>query len=225
MAQSKSKKNNQNEKTPLKEASRNESGSDVQSDSDDSVSGGDDLVPIQVNNASLTELKNALDDATKTYFNTKAGFQQDFFREDVKLTLGWISSILAGGISLAGWYFGWDKTKDITGYFVAAYLLLSTAGSIFSATVEKKIIYAGTRPSKTNGAGLDKMTVSTDVESHQPIYQLEVLYETSKKSGPKVYQTKLKPHFKDFFDVDGYLDESGWHSYLQNILSTAVSKS
>ncbi|EFP87710.1 hypothetical protein PGT21_025775 [Puccinia graminis f. sp. tritici] len=195
------------------------------SDNESSQEDDDQTVPVQVNNACITELKNALDDTMKSYLTSKVGFTQDYFCDDVKLGLGWTSNIIAAGISLAGWHFGWEKTQGYTAYCVGAYMVLSLALTVFTSTVEKKKVFVGTKPSKASGTGPDKVTISTEVKPFDPVYQLQLEYETCKKSGPpKKYQVALKPHFKEFFDVDGILDESRWNNYLDNALKTAISK-
>ncbi|KAH9464592.1 hypothetical protein MJO29_001755 [Puccinia striiformis f. sp. tritici] len=200
-----------------------------QDSSDNESNQGEDedkTVPVQVNNACATELKNALDDTLKSYLTSKVGYNQNYLCDDVKLGLGWTSNIIAAGISLAGWHFGWEKTQGYTAYCVGAYMVLSFALTVFCSTVEKKKVFVGSKPSKMNGATADKVTISTEVKPFDPIYQIELEYETFKKAGgqSKKYQVALKPHFKEFFDVDGVLDEPRWNKFIDNALKTAISK-
>ncbi|KAI9629676.1 hypothetical protein KEM48_012740 [Puccinia striiformis f. sp. tritici PST-130] len=107
-----------------------------------------------------------------------------------------------------------------------SYMVLSFALTVFCSTVEKKKVFVGSKPSKMNGATADKVTISTEVKTFDPIYQIELEYETFKKAGgqSKKYQVALKPHFKEFFDVDGVLDEPRWNKFIDNALKTAISK-
>ncbi|POW07734.1 hypothetical protein PSHT_09834 [Puccinia striiformis] len=185
-----------------------------QDSSDNESNQGEDedkTVPVQVNNACATELKNALDDTLKSYLTSKVGYNQNYLCDDVKLGLGWTSNIIAAGISLAGWHFGWEKLRVIL---------------LIALELEKKKVFVGSKPSKMNGATADKVTISTEVKPFDPIYQIELEYETFKKAGgqSKKYQVALKPHFKEFFDVDGVLDEPRWNKFIDNALKTAISK-
>ncbi|KAI8451465.1 microsomal signal peptidase 25 kDa subunit-domain-containing protein [Phakopsora pachyrhizi] len=195
-----------------------------ENDEDDGVEEVTEDEMVKVNNASLSELKNALDDATKVYFNTKAGFSQNHCNEDFKLGVGWLASLVAGGISLAGWYYGWEKTQGYTGYCVAAYAFLSFVLILFAIIVDKETIYIGKRSSKKSGSSYEKVTISSDVKSFEPIYRLGLVIETDKKDQTKRFNIDLKPHFNKYFDVDGYLDESGWNKFLDKALSDALSK-
>jgi len=218
-----------NRKNNNNEASSKQSEKPIEQDSSDNESSTqqDQTVPVQVNNACLAELKNALDDTMKSYLTSKQNFTQNYLCDDVKLGLGWTSNLIAAGISLAGWYFGWEKTQGYTLYCVAAYMVLSLALTIFTSTVEKNKVFVGTKPNKTNtGAGADRLTISTEVKPFEPVYHMQLEYEAPKKGGAtKKYQVALKPHFKQFFDVDGFLDEPAWNSYLDNAIKTAISKS
>lgn len=218
------RKNKAADASPSKQSQKPQAEVEQDSSDNESTQEEDQTVPVQVNNACITELKNALDDTMKSHLTTKVGFTQDYLCDDVKLGLGWTSNIIAAGISLAGWHFGWEKTQGYTGYCVGAYLILSLALTVFSSTVEKKKVFVGTKPSKSNGTAPDKVTISSEVKPFDPVYQLQLEYETCKKTGPKKYQVSLKPHFKEFFDVDGILDESRWSQYLDNALKTAISK-
>ncbi|KAG0149256.1 hypothetical protein CROQUDRAFT_653826 [Cronartium quercuum f. sp. fusiforme G11] len=202
--------------------SKQESESDT--DGPMEISATDETAPVKVNNASIAELKNALDDSIKICLTKNHTFTEDHTHDDVKLILGWASCLLAGGVSLAGWYFGWEKTQFYTGYFVGLYAVLSGILTAYVTMVQKQIIYVGTRESTTSKSLPERITVSTQVSSFDPIYKLSVEYEVSKKNGLKKYKTSLAPHFKQFFDVEGTLDEPGWHSYLDEILKTAVAK-
>lgn len=226
MAGSNRKNNSSDRSSPSKQSEKVDPSHDEPESSDNESSQEEDqAVPVQVNNACLSELKNALDDTLKSYLTTKAGFQQDYFCDDVKLTLGWVSNIIAAGISLAGWYIGWEKTQGYTLYCVIAYVILSTILSIFTSTMEKNKVFVGTKASNGNTGSPDKLTISVEVKAYEPIYRMELVYETAKKTGVKKYAANLKPEFKRFFDVDGILDESAWNKYLEDALKTAVSKS
>lgn len=219
------RKSQKSEASPSKTPQKPDMSAEPDSSDNESTQEDDQTIPLQVNNACLTELKNALDDTLKSYLTTKANFKQDYFCDDVKLGLGWTSNIIAGGISLAGWYFGWEKTQVYTLYCVIVYAILTVVLTYFVSTVEKKKVFVGTTPSKSGSTTPDKLTISADVKDFNPIYEIHLEYETTKKTGVKKYEAFLKPHFKEFFDVDGILDESRWNNYLGNALKTAVSKS
>ncbi|POW09021.1 hypothetical protein PSTT_07140, partial [Puccinia striiformis] len=187
-----------------------------QDSSDNESNQGEDedkTVPVQVNNACATELKNALDDTLKSYLTSKVGYNQNYLCDDVKLGLGWTSNIIAAGISLAGWHFGWEKTQGYTAYCVGAYMVLSFALTVFCSTVEKKKVFVGTSQARRMG---DKVTISTEVK---PVRNFQEKWRPIKK-----YRVALKPHFKEFFDVDGVLDEPRWNKFIDNALKTAISK-
>lgn len=195
------------------------------SDVDESVEfEPEEAVPVKVNNGSITELKNALDDSTKLHLTKNHNFIQDHSHDDLKLTLGWVSSLLAGALSFAGWHYGWEKTQGYTLYVVVVYWIISTIALVHASFVQKQIIYVGTRATTNDKSTFERITISTESTSYDPIYKLNLEYEIPKKNGSKKYQNDLKPHYKDFFDIDGTLIESIWNSYLDGILKTAVSK-
>ena len=67
---------------------------------------------VRVNNASLTDLKHALDDAVKEYFTT-VGYRPSHTHENVRLALGWSSCGVALVISLYGLRVPFAQSKDV----------------------------------------------------------------------------------------------------------------
>ncbi|KAH9812878.1 microsomal signal peptidase 25 kDa subunit-domain-containing protein [Melampsora americana] len=201
--------------------------SESESDLDESIEVEEEeevVLPVKVNNGSITELKNALDDSTKLHLSKNHKFIEDHAHDDLKLILGWLSSLLAGALSFAGWHYGWEKTRGYTLYVVIVYWIISTIAMVHASFVQKQIIYVGKRASMNDKSTFERITISTESSSYDPIYKLNLEYQIPKKSGMKNYSNQLKAPFQDFFDLDGTLIESIWKTYLDGILKTAVSK-
>ncbi|KAF5356811.1 hypothetical protein D9756_006741 [Leucocoprinus leucothites] len=68
---------------------------------------------VKVNNANVTELKNACDDAVKRYLARPELFKQIHLHTDVRLGLGWLSVFVAGGTALYGYKIDFEKSKPV----------------------------------------------------------------------------------------------------------------
>ena len=92
----------------------------------------EDREVVKVNNASLTELKNACDDAvkrvslfctpsewkaddnaTRQYLSRPDLFKQIHLHTDIRLGLGWLSVFVAAGTALYGYKIDFEKSKPV----------------------------------------------------------------------------------------------------------------
>jgi signal peptidase complex subunit 2 len=147
---------------------------------------------IKVNNASLIDLKNACDDALKRvccsslacfvrlcicsraqqYLSRPDLYKPDYTHTDVRLALGWLAVIVAGGTGYYGWKTEFEESKPIVWVGVllcvaydkptslllnllVRYFALTTAQTLYAYFVEGSTVFVGKR--KT----LDKRVGST----------------------------------------------------------------
>ncbi|KAJ8693730.1 hypothetical protein PTI98_008701 [Pleurotus ostreatus] len=68
---------------------------------------------IKVNNANLTDLKNACDDAVKRYLSRPDLFKQIHQHTDVRLAFGWSSVFVAAGTALYGYKVEFETSKPV----------------------------------------------------------------------------------------------------------------
>ncbi|GAA5830530.1 hypothetical protein JCM3766R1_002753 [Sporobolomyces carnicolor] len=118
---------------------------------DEVVEHADRLLPVvevvKVNPASLVELKTALDDTVKEFFSLpRYNFQVSHRHEDVRLSLGWTSVVIALGTT----YYAYKKddfqgTKSWVALGVVLYVVLNTILALYVTYFEKNIIWKGKR--------------------------------------------------------------------------------
>ncbi|KAI0251208.1 microsomal signal peptidase 25 kDa subunit-domain-containing protein [Lactifluus subvellereus] len=68
---------------------------------------------VKVNNASLSELKNALDDAIKRFLSRPDLFKQIHLHTDVRLALGWLGVFVAGTTAFYSWRLEFEQSKPV----------------------------------------------------------------------------------------------------------------
>lgn len=95
---------------------------------------------VKVNNANLTELKNACDDALKRvsslsgnksvllahcrvqYLSRPELFKQIYWHTDIRLGLGWLSVFVAAGTALYGYKIEFEKSKPVVSIGLILYV-------------------------------------------------------------------------------------------------------
>ncbi|BGP03903.1 signal peptidase complex subunit 2 [Rhodotorula toruloides] len=116
----------------------------------------------KVNNASLTELKNALDDVVKEYFCLSTHrFTRSHAHEDVRLALGWTSVAVAAATGYYGYVTEFHESKYWVSVGVVLYVVLNTVLALYVAYVEKNIIFVGKRRTIASRISTERLTISS----------------------------------------------------------------
>ncbi|KAM0749607.1 hypothetical protein T439DRAFT_381194 [Meredithblackwellia eburnea MCA 4105] len=120
-------------------------------------------VPHKVNTANLAELKSACDECVKEYFGRPTAFSQSHTHEDIRLALGWSSTIIAFASAYYGYRTEFQESKFWVTVGVALYMLLSGASALYSQYIEKNVIFVGKRRTVASRISTERLTVSSTV--------------------------------------------------------------
>ena len=96
---------------------------------------------------SLNDLKNTTDDALGNYLRGLS-FKEDTTKLDVRLALGYVAVIIAGGLFAADYKLGWEATKNWTLLAVVVYSVLNGAFTYWMWAVEKGVVFEGSKDGK-----------------------------------------------------------------------------
>ncbi|BGP43863.1 hypothetical protein JCM10449v2_007920 [Rhodotorula kratochvilovae] len=125
----------------------------------------------KVNNASITELKHALDDQVKEFFAEPAHrFTRSFQHDDVRLALGWTSVAVAAATGYYGYRTEFNESKFWVSVGVLLYLALNTVLALYVAFVEKNIIFVGKRRTFASRISTERLTISSLAASSPRTY-------------------------------------------------------
>ncbi|TFK32326.1 microsomal signal peptidase 25 kDa subunit-domain-containing protein [Crucibulum laeve] len=116
---------------------------------------------VKVNNASLTELKNACDDAVKRYLSRPDLFKQIYLHTDVRLGLGWLSVFTAGGTALYGYKVDFEKSKPVVWAGLALYIFLTLVQTLYAYFIEGETVFVGKRKTFSKRIITERITLSS----------------------------------------------------------------
>ncbi|PRQ70390.1 Microsomal signal peptidase 25 kDa subunit (SPC25)-domain containing protein [Rhodotorula toruloides] len=174
----------------------------------------------KVNNASLTELKNALDDVVKEYFCLSTHrFTRSHAHEDVRLALGWTSVAVAAATGYYGYVTEFHESKYWVSVGVVLYVVLNTVLALYVAYVEKNIIFVGKRRTIASRISTERLTISSlafsSPTSHTtspsqaatyPLYSLTLEYTHSSNANKSLLASSsstLARYFGEMVDSEG----------------------
>ncbi|KAI0074089.1 SPC25-domain-containing protein [Panus rudis PR-1116 ss-1] len=100
---------------------------------------------VKVNNASITEMKHACDDALKRFLSRPELFKQIYTHTDVRLALGWASVFVAAGTGLYGYKVDFEESKHVVWFGVILYVTLTICQTLYAYFVEKDTVFVGRR--------------------------------------------------------------------------------
>ncbi|GAA5882961.1 hypothetical protein JCM16303_006761 [Sporobolomyces ruberrimus] len=102
---------------------------------------------IKINPSSLVELKTTLDDTVREFFSLERNnFTPSNFHQDVRLSLGWTSVLIALGTTYYAYKVDdFQRTKPFVANGVALYVVLNTVLALYVAYFEKNLIWVGKR--------------------------------------------------------------------------------
>ncbi|KAA8901439.1 signal peptidase complex subunit 2 [Sphaerosporella brunnea] len=158
----------------------------------------------KVNLNSVSDLKNATDDAIQPYMKT-LGFKQSNTLTDIRLAIGFTACAIAAATFYYDYTLGWEKTKVYTLYAVIAYFTLNTLLTWWMWWVEGNKVYIGEREGV-------KVVLESHTDKFSPVYELKVTQTVNGKTNT----TTSKNSFSGWFDQLGYFVEKPFMAFLQN---------
>ncbi|KAJ7610257.1 microsomal signal peptidase 25 kDa subunit-domain-containing protein [Mycena polygramma] len=196
---------------------------------------------VKVNNFSVTELKNACDDAVKRYLSRPELFKQIHQHTDVRLALGWLSVFVAGGTGLYGYKVEFEQSKPVVWAGLILYALLTIAQSLYSYFVEGDIVFVGKRKTFSKRIITERITLSsrtqpvsvsfipskksTTASASAPQYALALNYVRS-TSANKSLLAKGKTHaeapYSRFFDAEGTMDADAFERWVGELVEDGM---
>ncbi|KAL8963567.1 MAG: hypothetical protein Q9193_000190 [Seirophora villosa] len=152
---------------------------------------------------SLSDLKNATDDALPNYL-TSLKFERSHTFVDVRLGLGYSAVAISGVTFYADYKLGWDATKSWTLWAVIAYFILNGALTYWIWGVEKGMVFTG----QINNS---LISIASSVSKHKPIYSLKV---HCGRPGRDIENLEFSAPFTRWFDSDGYFVPAPFQRWL-----------
>ncbi|KAL0092286.1 signal peptidase complex subunit 2 [Phycomyces blakesleeanus] len=168
---------------------------------------------VQINKNDSVQAKNALDDEISKYFGESL-FKELHTHTDVKLVLGYLSCAIAGGAFLYEYKTSFQEAQSVTLLCVIAFWVLQFGISIYSATVEKGVVFSGKNEKGT-------ILVKTTMEPYSPIYKLELVYKET--NPPKTVTYTLSKSIASWITTKGIVDQVRFHEDLQHSFDKALS--
>ncbi|KAF8348521.1 microsomal signal peptidase 25 kDa subunit-domain-containing protein [Amanita rubescens] len=191
---------------------------------------------VKVNNASLTELKNACDDSLKRFLSRPELFKQIHLHTDVRLALGWLSVLVAAGTALYGYKFDFEKSKPVVWVGVIIYVLLTTLQTVYAHFVEKETVFVGKRKTFSKRIITERLTIdartipakratSPSSESTPPAYSLTLTYHRSTSGGKSLLargKTRGSTSYTEFFDDKGGMHQEKFEKWVGELVENAM---
>ncbi|KAF7297569.1 hypothetical protein MKEN_01379400 [Mycena kentingensis (nom. inval.)] len=188
---------------------------------------------VKVNNMSVTELKNACDDALKRYLSRPELFKQIHQHTDVRLALGWLSVFVAGGTGLYGYKVEFEQSKPVVWAGLILYLLLTFTQTLYSYFIEGDIVFVGKRKTFSKRIETERITISSRTvpvsasspAQNTPQYTLAVTYLRSTSANKSLLarnKTSSQAPYTSFFDDNGVLDASVFERWVGGVVEESM---
>lgn len=189
----------------------------------------EDREEVKVNNANLTELKNACDDAVKRYLSRPELFKQIYLHTDVRLGLGWASVFVAAGTALYGYKVDFEQSKPVVWVGLLLYMLLTTIQTLYAYFVEGDTVYSGKRKTFSRRIVSERITLSSQTRpvkgSQPPAYEIGVTYVRSASGGKSLLakgKTRGSKEYNAFFDDQGTMDQEKFERWVGEMVEQAM---
>ncbi|KAI0034687.1 signal peptidase complex subunit 2, partial [Vararia minispora EC-137] len=184
---------------------------------------------VKVNNASISELKNACDDALKRFLSRPDLFKQIHTHTDIRLTLGWVGVFIAAATGLYGYYRDFETAKPVVWVGVSLYVLLAGLQALYAYFIERDIVFVGKRKTFDKRIVTERVTISSRTQpstpQSPPAYALDLSFVRSASGGKsllgKSADTQTRP-YTAFFDVDGGMDQLMFESWVGELVGRAM---
>ncbi|THG94321.1 hypothetical protein EW026_g7131 [Hermanssonia centrifuga] len=176
---------------------------------------------VKVNNASVTEMKHACDDALKRFLSRPELFKQIYTHTDVRLALGWASVFVAGGTGLYGWKIEFEKSKPVVWTGLILYIILTVLQALYSYFIEGDIVFVGKRKTLDKRIVTERITISStstpSKPTSPPAYALTFSFVRSTSGGKSLLskgRTSQQNGYNAFFDEKGVLDQEVFERWV-----------
>ncbi|KAH9067555.1 microsomal signal peptidase 25 kDa subunit-domain-containing protein [Lactarius vividus] len=185
---------------------------------------------VKVNNASLTELKNALDDAIKRFLSRPDLFKQIHLHTDVRLVLGWSGVFVAGATAFYSWRLEFEQSKPVMWIGLIVYIILTLLQTLYAYFVEGDIIFVGKRKTFDKRIVTERITLSSRTKpstpENPPAYSLSLSYRRSTNGGKSLLsrgETTESCSYNAFFDEGGVLDHDRFEIWVGEVVGRVMA--
>ncbi|KAI9441714.1 microsomal signal peptidase 25 kDa subunit-domain-containing protein [Lactarius indigo] len=204
---------------------------------------------VKVNNASLTELKNALDDAIKRFLSRPDLFKQIHLHTDVRLVLGWSGVFVAGATAFYSWRLEFEQSKPVMWIGLIVYIILTLLQTLYAYFVEGDIIFVGKRKTFDKRVRLtilrgmvartlvdwiqivtERITLSSRTKpstpENPPAYSLSLSYRRSTNGGKSLLSRREATEsrsYNAFFDEGGVLDHDRFEIWVGEVVGRVMA--
>ncbi|EPT02105.1 hypothetical protein FOMPIDRAFT_1022959 [Fomitopsis schrenkii] len=184
---------------------------------------------VKVNNASVTEMKHACDDALKRFLSRPELFNQIYTHTDVRLGLGWASVFVALATGLYGWKVDFEKSKPAVWAGVILYVLLTTIQTLYAYFIEGDIVFVGKRKTFDKRIVTERITLTStttpSTPSSPPAYALGLTYVRSTSGGKSLLgrgRAKGERGYNAFFDERGVMDQAAFERWVGEMVGQVM---
>lgn len=185
---------------------------------------------VKVNNANLTELKNACDDAVKRFLSRPELFKQIYLHTDVRLALGWLSVFVAAGTAFYGYKVEFEQSKPVVTIGLVVYIILTTLSTLYAYFIEGDTIFVGKRKTFSKRIITERISLSSSSpplskSSTCPSYAVSLQYVRSTNGGKTLLgrgKTRGAAEYNKFFDERGVMDQPAFEKWVAGLVESAM---
>lgn len=184
---------------------------------------------VKVNNASVSELKNACDDALKRFLSRPDLFKQQYLHTDVRLALGWAGVAVASFTGLYGYKVDFEKAKPVVWTGLIVYFLLTAMQTLYSYLIEGNIIFVGKRKTFSKRIMTERLTITSQTNPAQkttpPAYAISATYVQSTASGKSLLargKAVESRSYNHFFDEAGVMDQPAFEHWVGTLVERVM---
>jgi len=184
---------------------------------------------IKVNNANISELKNACDDALKRFLSRPDLFKQQYLHTDVRLGLGWAGVGVALFTGLYGWKVEFEKSKPVVWAGLIVYFLLTALQTLYAYFVEGDTVFVGKRKTFSKRIITERLTLSSHTEpvnKHTPpAYVLSATYVQSSSGGKSLLsrgKASESRGYNAFFDENGVMAQGQFERWVGELVERVM---
>jgi len=193
------------------------------------------LDEVKVNNASLTELKLACDDALRRYLSRPEHFKIQHTHTDIRLALGYAGVVVAAATGLYSWKREFEETKPIVWLGVILYMLLTGVQTLYSYFVEGNTVFVGKRKTVNKRIETERLTIGAKTLPSDksefavgPRYSLHAAYVHTANNGKSLIRKSkqsTEAPFTTWFDEEGKMDEVAFGEWVGAFVEKLVGDS
>jgi len=184
---------------------------------------------VKVNNSSLVELKNALDDAIKRFLSRPDLFKQIHLHTDIRLALGWSGVFVAGATAFYSYRLKFEQSKPVIWIGLIVYMVLTLSQALYSYFIEGDTVFVGKRKTFDKRIVTERITLSSRTQpsspENPPAYSLSLTYRRSTNGGKSLLnrgQASESRPYTAFFDEEGVLNHDRFEIWVGEIVGRVM---